>query len=66
MTVQSGLGAEKTELYCCLNVSAVKATSGFSFPDVVSTKGPILDLVFCLDFAKEKKDFGLDLMWKIA
>ena len=53
---------EKTELYCCLSVSAVNATSGLSFPEAASRKGPILDLVFCLDFAKEKKDFGLDLV----
>ena len=66
VTVQSGLGAEKTELYCCLKVSTVKATSGFNFPDAGSRKGPIFDLVFCLDLANQKEDFGLDLMLKIA
>ena len=64
--VHSGLGVEKAELYCCLSFSAVKATSGFSFPEAGSRKGPILDLVFCLDFANEKNDFGLDFMLKMA
>ena len=66
LTIQSGLGIEKTELYWCLRVSAVKATSGFNFPDVGSRKGPILAFVFCLDLANEKNDFGFDLRLKIA
>ena len=66
LTLHSSLGETKTELYCFPSSDAANSGSGFGLPLDGSMKGPILALVFYLDLAKEKNDFGLALMLKTA
>jgi hypothetical protein len=66
LTFHCSLGFTKTELYCSLNAEAANSGLGFGLLVAGSIKGPILAQVFCLVLAKEKNDFGLDLILDIA